>query len=210
MQEKNAELRQIQKQLSDVERDRHTEVIKLRLEVCVQLNFGPNFVHLVSIKYDAKLLKLQKQRAQSDQPSSTNHEVYRKVQCTVVSCSMTVEWVSLRFHFAFITPVINIVRLILNNYYLPYTLAPTKFIFLLAWLYPIPFLCSPFRNYNTKRPSLITRLPPSKHRYRTCKDSLQHVERRNEYSNRVLLSSNLMQQDTTNVTQSVIILCNVF
>ncbi|KAL5471382.1 hypothetical protein EMCRGX_G029495 [Ephydatia muelleri] len=60
IQEKNAELRQIQKQLSDVERDRHTEVVKLRLE------------------YDAKLLKLQKQRAQSDQPSSTNHEVYRK------------------------------------------------------------------------------------------------------------------------------------
>eukprot|EP00731_Ephydatia_muelleri_P020546 Em0013g273a len=40
IQEKNAELRQIQKQLSDVERDRHTEVVKLRLEVCVLFSCG--------------------------------------------------------------------------------------------------------------------------------------------------------------------------
>ena len=33
IQEKNGEIRQLQKQLSDVERDKHTELVKLRLEV---------------------------------------------------------------------------------------------------------------------------------------------------------------------------------
>ena len=33
IQEKNGEIRQLQKQLSEVERDKHTELVKLRLEV---------------------------------------------------------------------------------------------------------------------------------------------------------------------------------
>ena len=33
LQEKNAEIKKLQKQLSDIERDRHTEMVKLRLEV---------------------------------------------------------------------------------------------------------------------------------------------------------------------------------
>jgi len=35
IQERNGEARQLQKQLADLERDRHTEVVKLRLEVYV-------------------------------------------------------------------------------------------------------------------------------------------------------------------------------
>lgn len=73
-------MRQIQKQLSDAERDKHTETVKLRLEVCMhaRLHFTAKLTRAFS-KYDAKLLKLQKQKAQSDQPSTINHEVYRKV-----------------------------------------------------------------------------------------------------------------------------------
>lgn len=33
IQERNSEIRQLQKQLSDLERDKHTELVKLRLEV---------------------------------------------------------------------------------------------------------------------------------------------------------------------------------
>ena len=33
IQERNGEVRQLQKQLTDLERDKHTEVVKLRLEV---------------------------------------------------------------------------------------------------------------------------------------------------------------------------------
>ena len=33
IQEKSGEIRQLQKQLTDLERDKHTEVVKLRLEV---------------------------------------------------------------------------------------------------------------------------------------------------------------------------------
>ena len=33
IQESNAEVRQLQKQLADMERDGHTEIVKLRLEV---------------------------------------------------------------------------------------------------------------------------------------------------------------------------------
>ena len=33
VQESNAEVRQLQKQLADMERDSHTEVVKMRLEV---------------------------------------------------------------------------------------------------------------------------------------------------------------------------------
>ena len=37
IQEKNGEIRQLQKQLSDLERDKHTELVKLRLEVSKHL-----------------------------------------------------------------------------------------------------------------------------------------------------------------------------
>lgn len=33
IQERNSEIRQLQKQISDMERDKHTELVKLRLEV---------------------------------------------------------------------------------------------------------------------------------------------------------------------------------
>ena len=35
IQESNAEMRQLQKQLADMERDSHTEIVKLRLEVSI-------------------------------------------------------------------------------------------------------------------------------------------------------------------------------
>lgn len=61
IQDKSSDIRQLQKQLSDVERDKHTEIIKLRLE------------------YDAKLLKLQKQNTKTQaQSSSVNSDIYRR------------------------------------------------------------------------------------------------------------------------------------
>ncbi|XP_065882398.1 coiled-coil domain-containing protein 152-like isoform X2 [Dysidea avara] len=60
----NAEVRQLQKQLADMERGSHTEIVKLRLE------------------YDAKLLKLQKQTSRTQcsntVSSSVNNEIFRK------------------------------------------------------------------------------------------------------------------------------------
>ena len=41
IQEKNGEIRQLQKQLSDVERDKHTELVKLRLEVSSLWTISP-------------------------------------------------------------------------------------------------------------------------------------------------------------------------
>jgi len=71
IQERNGEARQLQKQLADLERDRHTEVVKLRLE------------------YDAKLLKLQKQNTKSQcgqsSSSSINHEIFRRVSIDLIS-----------------------------------------------------------------------------------------------------------------------------
>ena len=38
IQERNGEVRQLQKQLSDMERDKHTELVKLRLEVYTSIH----------------------------------------------------------------------------------------------------------------------------------------------------------------------------
>ncbi|XP_031554808.1 coiled-coil domain-containing protein 150-like [Actinia tenebrosa] len=63
LQEKDSELRHLQKQLADMARDKHTEIVKLRLE------------------YDAKLLKLQKSNVAKslNTPSShSNSDIFRK------------------------------------------------------------------------------------------------------------------------------------
>ncbi|XP_028403895.1 coiled-coil domain-containing protein 152-like [Dendronephthya gigantea] len=62
VQEKNGEIRELCQKLSDIERDKHTEIVKLRLE------------------YDAKLLKVQKSSSKQ-QPGSNataNNEIFRK------------------------------------------------------------------------------------------------------------------------------------
>ncbi|KAK3750531.1 hypothetical protein QZH41_018144 [Actinostola sp. cb2023] len=63
IQEKDGEMRRLQKQLADMSRDKHTQIVKLRLE------------------YDAKLLKLQKSNAAKSQsvPSAHfNSDIFRK------------------------------------------------------------------------------------------------------------------------------------
>ena len=88
IQERNGEARQLQKQLTDLERDRHTEVVKLRLEVCTTGGGVSVAVHVVRCcqcypQYDAKLLKLQKQNSKNQcgqsSSSSINHEIFRRV-----------------------------------------------------------------------------------------------------------------------------------
>eukprot|EP00117_Sycon_ciliatum_P014923 scpid90201/ scgid14987/ Coiled-coil domain-containing protein 152 len=62
IEEKSGEIRQLQKRLTNMEREKHNELVKLRLE------------------YDGKLLRLQKQLAKG-QPSSTasvNNDIFRK------------------------------------------------------------------------------------------------------------------------------------
>ena len=81
IQESNAEVRQLQKQLADMERDSHTETVKMRLEV---QNSTLAYVLLMHTQYDAKLLKLQKQNTSRTQSStaassSVNNEIFRKV-----------------------------------------------------------------------------------------------------------------------------------
>ena len=83
VQDKAGEIQQLQKQLAEVERDKHTEIVKLRLEVscsCVFLLLA--MISLFILKYDAKLLKLQKQNTRSQaQPStsSMNSDIFRRV-----------------------------------------------------------------------------------------------------------------------------------
>ncbi|CAB3988688.1 Hypothetical predicted protein [Paramuricea clavata] len=62
IQEKNGEIRKLCQKLSDMERDKHTEIVKLRLE------------------YDAKLLKAQKSNSkqQSGSMATVNNEIFRK------------------------------------------------------------------------------------------------------------------------------------
>ncbi|XP_032232176.2 coiled-coil domain-containing protein 91 [Nematostella vectensis] len=63
IQEQACEIRQLQKQLVDMEREKHTELVKLRLE------------------YDAKLLKVQKSnvnKSQNGQNANSNSDIFRK------------------------------------------------------------------------------------------------------------------------------------
>ena len=101
IQERNGEVRQLQKQLTDLERDKHTEVVKLRLEVYnlqTDIRFCKPSIHctciyntrvciykvLLTLQYDAKLLKLQKQNSKNQygqsSSSSINHEIFRRVR----------------------------------------------------------------------------------------------------------------------------------
>lgn len=83
VQDKIAEIKLLQRQKAEVERIRHTDIVKLRLEVwMISVTW-----HILSytyplVQYDAKMLKLQKQqntRAQQvAQPSSSN-DIFRKV-----------------------------------------------------------------------------------------------------------------------------------
>ena len=88
--EKTIEVKQLQKQNADLERARHTEVIKLRLEVYRKNVIFKTVCHSISgiTQYDAKLLKFQKQSArnQAPQSSSFNNEIFRKVGNVLVWC----------------------------------------------------------------------------------------------------------------------------
>lgn len=65
LQEKNVEIKQLQKQLSDIERDKHTEIVKIRLEVLLIVQTTSNYWFLSSTcsmmpsfsKYKNKLVK---------------------------------------------------------------------------------------------------------------------------------------------------------
>lgn len=62
IQEKNGEIRELRQKWSDLERDKHTEIVKLRLE------------------YDARLLKAQKSNSkqQTNPMATVNNEIFRK------------------------------------------------------------------------------------------------------------------------------------
>ncbi|XP_019864433.1 PREDICTED: cingulin-like [Amphimedon queenslandica] len=79
LQEKSEDISALQKQVGDAERDKHTEIVKLRLE------------------YDAKLLKIQKQTAKSQTQTSssttlTNNSIFRqKLQAVKVESEKEVK-----------------------------------------------------------------------------------------------------------------------
>lgn len=94
LQEKMEEVKQLQREKTELERAKHTEIVKLRLEVfiCYTHSYKPHtpqgalqwaYIHVSVIQYDAKMLKMQKQhqqlKAQANHTSSANSDIFRKV-----------------------------------------------------------------------------------------------------------------------------------
>ena len=49
VQDKNGEIRQLQKENAELERAKHTEVVKLRLEVCIIIAVYVVYTHIFSM-----------------------------------------------------------------------------------------------------------------------------------------------------------------
>jgi hypothetical protein len=83
VQDKKAEIKLMQREKAELERIRHTDIVKLRLEVRLSMHVTYYVVVMTILQCDAKMLKLQKQQnfhAQQAvaQPSSSN-DIFRKV-----------------------------------------------------------------------------------------------------------------------------------
>lgn len=74
-------------------RDKHTEIVKLRLEVATNkhtIKLKLSLYICLDLQYDSKLLKLQKSNAVKSQTGSSSHfnsDIFRKV-CIVYSISL--------------------------------------------------------------------------------------------------------------------------
>lgn len=79
IQDKVAEIKLLRREKAELEQLRHTDIVKLRLEV---LHFVLATLPLhIFLQYDAKMLKIQKQQnAQAQQAAQpTRNDIFRKV-----------------------------------------------------------------------------------------------------------------------------------